>query len=169
MFWGVIIEPNGSFESMCEDILHITHVCVQEELKDEKMHRAFIKIDNEEVCIASITGNNLNYPVSVIVEPEHSFTLLNKTQNVLYISGYTIAQNKLSPEMEDSLVIEKQQLAKSRKSEKRKSVVAPKKPLSPASKKIVRIGGVEKSIPIESYEERLKKQNRRQRFNNAFI
>ena len=98
---------------------------------------------------------------------------MRPTSSTVYLSGFLL-KNPLSYEFEDSLIFEKEKYPKSpsRKSElkKRQQVFSPKKiPLKTPSSKKVTFGGVVKSIPIESLEDRMKKQNKHARFLNAFL
>ncbi|ELP87467.1 hypothetical protein EIN_097540 [Entamoeba invadens IP1] len=151
MFWGITIQPNQS-ATVSEDVLvHITGSAIQDSLTDERLHRVFLKTGMSECCVATFSKNQKNCKTSIFLEKGEQCTLLNKTANIVYLFGYTLALPSDVDEMEDSLVVEKRVMARSKKSEKRKSF-APRKSViqQPTSKKTVTIGGVIKTIQIES-------------------
>ncbi|KAL7714148.1 Nucleoplasmin-like domain-containing protein [Entamoeba marina] len=115
MFWGVCIEPNGSYELNVTENIHITQACLDRELVDIKNHRVSFKIDKMECCILNFTSNCTCNKTSIFVGEGQVITILNKTQNVLYLSGYSLPNQ--NPELENSLVVDKQNYLRARRSE----------------------------------------------------
>ena len=166
MFWGIIIEPNGEYETTTTHTINITQLCLETPLVDETQNKILLKIESADVILTTLTKQSVNERLSFLIERNATFTISNKTKNRIYLSGFLL-RNPTSYEFEDSLIFEKESVASSimsktsRKSEikKRQQVFSPKKTtLKTPSTKSVTFGGVVKSIAIESLEERIKKE-----------
>jgi len=190
MFWGVSLDPNEQRHLTTDRILKITRGCLVESLKQEDKRNVYLRTNGTEYCFMSFSGVSPNVMVSVVIEPNQPFCFVNKTENVVHLSGFFV-EKKDPFFLEDSLVMETREyeerkknanpvkhveIQKKRKSErasliaKRKSVIEPKKSvMNEPSKKTVKFGGVTQSIQIESLEDRLKKQNKYFRKLNPFF